>query len=351
MMLAHLGADVIKVEPPSGDPLRKFSLRHQGLSAMFVNLNHGKTSVVLDLKTDEGRHEMLELLRGADVFLENWRPGVAAALGCDDECLEGVNPRLIHVAITGFGDSGPESGAPVFDMLLQAISGLASLESTDGTPTPLRSYIADKSAASFAAQAVLAALFERERTGQGTRIDVSMLDVMAYFNFPDLCQDRTFLDADAPGNLPRGRSGILATSDGFVAVSPVSGRQISATVQAAGHPEWRDDLRAVTNPSALINELYGRLETVTATSTTAEWLQRFRDADVPAAPALTADEHFAHRQTVHNELYSEGSSPAGPIRKIRHPALFDGAPLAGVTPPPSLDERAVASPTPAAGAV
>jgi crotonobetainyl-CoA:carnitine CoA-transferase CaiB-like acyl-CoA transferase len=337
LMLAHLGAEVVKVEPPKGDPFRNFGLRHHGVSAMWVNINHGKTITVVDLKTAEGHELMLGLLRGADVFIENWRPGVAASLGYGDDVLDRVNPGLIHLAITGFGETGPKAGEPVFDMLLQASSGLAALESSDERPTPVRSFIADKATAAFAAQSVLAALFERTQTGRGRRIDVAMLDVMAYFNFPDLCQDRTFLPPARRVDIPRGRSGILRTKDGYVGVSPVSGRQIAAAVTAAGHPEWKDELKVITNPTTLTNELYDRLETVTPSRTTEEWLEIFRDNDVPATAALTADQHFEDPQTIHNALYSQVDTPLGPVRRVRYPSRLDRRLLAEVPPTEGID--------------
>lgn len=339
LMLSELGATVIKVEPPAGDPMRTFGLRHHGLSALWVNVNHGKQSIAVDLKSDEGRGQMLELAAAADVLIMNWRPGVAESLGLADPVLAGVNPRLIRMVISGFGESGPRMRAPVFDVLLQATTGLAAMEADDAHPTALRSLIADKTTAIFATQAILAALFRRSQTNVGARINLAMLDVMAYFDFPDLCQDRTFLDPEAQRDLRRTRSALLRTEDGFVAISPVSGRQIGNTCAAVGHPEWKDDLKQITEPTALMNELYNRVESVTVTGPTSHWLELFAEYDVPAAQVLDADEHFVDPQVLHNQLYSTSSSPVGPVRRVRHPAIFDGQVMTSRSPAPELGEH------------
>jgi crotonobetainyl-CoA:carnitine CoA-transferase CaiB-like acyl-CoA transferase len=213
------------------------------------------------------------------------------------------------------------------------------MEADDAHPTALRSLVADKTTAVFATQAILAALFQRCRTNVGTHIDLAMLDVMSYFDFPDLCQDRTFLDPEAPRDLRRTRSALLRTEDGFVAISPVSGRQIGNTCGAVGHPEWKDDLKQITEPTTLMNELYNRVESVTVTAPTSHWLELFAEFDVPAAPVLDADEHFADPQVLHNRVYTTSGSPAGPVRRVRHPAIFDGQILFGRHPAPRLGEH------------
>jgi crotonobetainyl-CoA:carnitine CoA-transferase CaiB-like acyl-CoA transferase len=166
-----------------------------------------------------------------------------------------------------------------------------------------------------------------------------MLDVLAYFDFPDLGQDRTFLDADAPHELRRGRSGLLETSDGFLAVSPVSGRQIGAAVTAVGHPEWKDDLKQIRHPTELTDALYDRLETVTRLQPTAHWLEVFAQHDVPAAAVMTLDEHLDDEQVLVNAIYSNGGSPVGPVRQVRYPARVDGHLLRPAGDAPDLGQH------------
>lgn len=337
MMLADLGAEVVKVEPPRGEPARRFGLRYRGVSALGLNVNHGKDCVELDLKSDGGRARLRDLLAAADVFLQNWRPGVAESLGFGADEVCAAHPRLVYATVSGFGPEGPRATAPVFDSLLQATSGIAAYEAIDGRPTIVRSYLADKTTATFAAQAVLAALLARERTGRGTRVEVSMLDVMGYFDFPDVGQDRTFLGPGAEVDLAPGRTPLVRTSDGWIAVAPVRGAQLAAAVAAVGHPEWVENLKRAPNPTALTEELYRLLETVTRDLTTAECERRFVNADVPVAPVLTVDQHLADPQTVSNDLYVVVDGPVGPMRRVRHPARVDGErlPLSRTAAPPA----------------
>ncbi len=338
-VLSDLGAEVVKVEPPAGDPMRNFGLRVDGLSAMWVNVNRGKKGVVVNLKDPDGMGQFRQLLATADIFVQNWRPGVAESLGLGDGDLAELNPRLIRVSITGFGATGPSKSRPVFDVLLQAASGLAASEGADGQPSSVRSLIADKTTALFAANACLAALARRNQTGLGCRIEMAMLDVLAYFDFPDLGQDRTFLGEGLQQDLRRGRSPLLRTSDGYVAVSPVSGSQIGAAVTAVGHPEWKNDLKKIDNPTELTNILYDRLEAETQHRPTAEWVAIFEAHDVPAAPVMTIDQHLVDEQVLVNQLYSEGSSPVGPVRQVRYPIRIDGQLLQPPGPAPDLGEH------------
>ncbi|MGH9001020.1 MAG: CaiB/BaiF CoA transferase family protein, partial [Acidimicrobiia bacterium] len=281
----------------------------------------------LDLKRDEGRARFADLLAGADVLVENWRPGVAARLGLDDDMLARRFPRLLHVAITGYGPDGPVAGEGAFDNLMQARTGLARLRFAEGRPAPLPTYLADKVTSVMAVQAVLGALLERERTGQGGRLDVPMLDAMAYFNFTDVLEARTVVDAgegEGGGSwLPAAAtvSTIVETTDGWIAVSPSSRRHVAAVCEAAGHPEWMEELSEYKRFVDLGPELMQRVETVTRKGTSEEWLARFNAAGVPVAPVLDADGHLDDPQVVHNRIYSELLHPvAGRVRYPRFPA-------------------------------
>jgi crotonobetainyl-CoA:carnitine CoA-transferase CaiB-like acyl-CoA transferase len=174
---------------------------------------------------------------------------------------------------------------------------------------------------------------ERSRTGHGARIDLSMLDVMAYFNFPDVGRDRTFLASEAATDLPAGRSAVVKTSDGYLTIAPVSGRQFKAALVAVGHPEWMDDLKRTTNVVELTDLLYDSLESITRTAPTSHWEERFREYDVPATAVLTKDEHMCDLQTIHNAIYSTIHSSVGPIRRVRYPAIVDGQELSPVSIP------------------
>jgi crotonobetainyl-CoA:carnitine CoA-transferase CaiB-like acyl-CoA transferase len=334
MMLADLGATVIKVEPPGGDPFRKFGHKRNGVSALWVNANHGKASIELDLKTPQGARRLKALLSSADVLVENWRPGVADALGVGHEAISLLNPRLVRVAITGYGATGPLAGTPVFDAMIQARTGIVDAEAAAGAAHLTPYSVVDKVTASFAAQTVLAALLDRVRTGRGTYLSVPMLDIMAYFNFPDMLQHRTF--ADDVGEAIRSASQTLPASDGAIVISPLTGTQMANTLRAVGREEWKAELRQIADPVVMAAEFFRRVGTAVSDNTRAHWLQRFEEFDVPAAPVMTLDEHLADPQVAHNDIYRTVESPAGPVRRARYPIRFDGRTLAPTQGPPAL---------------
>ncbi len=338
MILADLGADVIKVEPPGGDGFRKFGHNKDGFGASWTNANRGKRSIVIDLKTQEGLRRLKRLVKSADVLIENWRPRVATSLGLGYEVVSGINPRLIQLSINGFGDSGPLVDAPAFDSLIQGRTGIAATEARNaGRPAVTPFNMVDKVTGAFGAQAVLAALYEREKTGQGSHVQLPMLDVMGYFNFPDMFQHRTFAGDTAEWNPPQ--SQVLETADGHVVISPANGQQMSKTLNAIERPEWKDDFKRMPDPVAMAAEFFRRVGTVVKERTTAFWLQRFTEMDVPAAPVFGLDEFLQDEQVVHNQIYSSLDSPVGGIRAARYPGRFDGQILPPRFGPPSVGQH------------
>jgi crotonobetainyl-CoA:carnitine CoA-transferase CaiB-like acyl-CoA transferase len=239
-MLADLGAEVVKIEaPPRGDPFRRFNRPAEIYSPIFANSNRGKGSIMLDVKDEGQRARLLDLISGSDVWVTNWRPGVADRLGLGDDVLAGRNPRLIRLYVSGYGERGPRADAPVFDTIVQAASGLTdALAPGDGSPQVLAGFPIDKVTAALAAQSVLAALFARERSGRGERIDLSMLAAAAYVNFVELFANRTFLDT-APveaRNLQATGLRALRAKDGWLTIAPVSGPAIRAICELVDHP-------------------------------------------------------------------------------------------------------------------
>ena len=345
MMQADLGADVIKVEPPRGDPFRRFAKPTHEMSAIFASTNRGKQSVALDIKRPDDLEVLHGLLATADVFLTNWRPAAVKRVGLDGESLSSRYPKLIKVYVSGYGPTGPMAARPSFDSMIQARSSLAWAEAIDDEPHLAKSYLVDKMTATFAAQATLAALFGRERTGVGASIDVPMLDVSAYLNFPEGLFNRTFIDeqpTDARFELLSAQRP-FRTSDGWVLIGAVSGEQIKATLSAVGHPEWGAELRTL-EAADMTAELLRRVESVTKGWTTEHTLDVFDAHDVPAAPCFDIDGHLNDPQVVHSEIYSVRDNPGlGDVRAVRYPARsVQWGPRLHPGPAPLLDAGRIA---------
>jgi crotonobetainyl-CoA:carnitine CoA-transferase CaiB-like acyl-CoA transferase len=276
-------------------------------------------------------------LQTADVLIENWRPGVADSLGVGRDVIAALNSRLVRLSITGYGDSGPLAATPVFDAMIQARTGIVAAEADAGMAHLTPYSVVDKVTATFAAQAVLAALLDREKTGKGTHLDMPMLDIMAYFNFPDMFQHRTFADDANPPI--RSASQTLETVDGGIVISPLTGVQMANTLRAVGREEWKAELRQIADPVEMAAEFFRRVGTAVRDNARAHWLERFAMFDVPAAPVMTPDEHLADPQVANNEIYRTAESPVGPVRRPRYPARFDSRILAPPRGVPTLGEH------------
>lgn len=338
MMLGDLGAQIIKVEPPGGDGFRSFGHSQQGWSALWVSSNRGKRSIVLDLKNENDLATMRQLVAAADILVENWRPHVAASLGLGQEVVTALNPRLVRLSITGFGASGPLSTAPAFDSLIQGHTGMVDLLSASGRPDVAPYWVVDKVVSTFGAQAVLAALYQRERTGIGSHISLPMLDVMTYFNFLDMFQHRTFVRDQTPWSpVP---NPVVRTADGYIVITPVSGTQMSRTLKALERPDIKAELLTIKEPARLAATFYKRIEEVLVTQSSAHWLDLFASFDLPVAPVRSLDDHLKDPQVRHNTLYHEMETPVGPIRAVRYPATFDGTQFKPIGAPPAPGEHA-----------
>jgi crotonobetainyl-CoA:carnitine CoA-transferase CaiB-like acyl-CoA transferase len=324
MALADLGAEVVKVEPPTGDPYRGFGRPTTPFASVWAACNRGKRCLRVDLKSDDGREQVVALLDEADVLVSNWRPDVAERLGIGDDVLAARNPRLVRCWISGNGPTGPRAAEPAFDTVIQARSGLTDSGSRVEGKTVAVGYPIDKLTPMLATQAILAALFVRERTGEGDRLDVAMLDAAAYAHFPDLMVNRMFLDhqpAEARHAHALSQAAIPA-SDGFFVVAGVSGRQIKRSCEAIGHPEYAADLFAQPDNAALLRRILELFGPVTSEKPLEHWLEAFRQHDVPAAPCLSIDEHLADEQVEHNRIYSVEDWPGiGRVRTPRYPAV------------------------------
>jgi CoA:oxalate CoA-transferase len=342
-MLVDLGAEVIKVEaPPEGDLFRHFGRPPTPISSLFANCNRGKRSISLDLKQPGSVEQLLGLVATSDIWISNWRNGVADRLGLGDDVLEARNERLIRIYVTGYGAEGPNANNPVFDLIVQAASGLSHATARANTPQAQPGFPVDKITAMMAAQSALAALYARSRSGRGDRIDVSMLAAASYVDFVELFANRTFVDTapEDPLNHHALSGRVLPAKDGWLAVAPVSGQAIRRACEAVGHPEWVADIRQAPGQTELQTRFFELFETVLPTQTTAHWLRVFAEHDVPASLCLTMDDHLDDPQVKAQEIYRMTNWPEiGEVRTVRYPADFASVGRIGsVAPPPAVGQ-------------
>jgi crotonobetainyl-CoA:carnitine CoA-transferase CaiB-like acyl-CoA transferase len=334
MMLADQGADVIKVESPGlGDIMRFLGTSKGGMTGIFANNNRGKRSIVVDLKQAAGRHLVLQLIEDADVLVQNFRPGAMARLGLGYAEVSAVNPNLIYASISGYGQDGPYSSRRVYDNVIQAASGLASVQGdpTTGEPALYRTLICDKTTAYTAAQAITAALFARA-TGRagGQHIELAMIDTAIAFMWPDSAMDASLLDEDAV------RSPTIAANysmtrlaDGFAAASPVTDSEFRGLCAALGRPDIADDPRFgdVMSRMANTSEMVELLVDAAAACTVEDFATRAVEHDVPASTVTTLGAIHDDPQVVHNAVFVERDHPqAGRIREPRAAARMSATP-------------------------
>ncbi|MDE0193344.1 MAG: CoA transferase [Gammaproteobacteria bacterium] len=329
MILADQGADVIKVEAPArSDHARRAGYGQRHFTAAFVNNNRNKRSISLDAKSPEGRQVVLDLARTADVFVQNYRPGVMARLGLDYDDLRTVNPDLIYVSMSGWGEHGPYAHKPVYDPIIQALSGLASVQagSDHDRPRLIRTVLPDKLTGVTAAQAVSAALFSRERTGVGQHIRLSMLDSVVAFLWSTDMGSQTFVGKEVDvAHAATFIDLIYETASGYISVSVMANDQWRGLCHALGRPEWLDDERFKT-PAGRDRHANERLELTQQAllaKTAEEWLEILEAAGVPCAPVLTRAEMVRHAQVEASGIVVETEHPhAGRLRQARNAARF-----------------------------
>lgn len=347
MLLGDLGADVIKVERPGeGDETRHIEPLHKGESHYFLSVNRSKRSIAVDMKTAEGKMLVLELAGQSDVLVENFRPGVTARLGLDYESVRLVNPRLVYCSISAFGQTGPYASRSAFDIAIQALSGVMSISGEpDGPPTRMGLPMADLAGALFATIAINAALYEREKTGNGQFIDLSMLDTnvgLLMYN-----AGRVFMTGEDPLKTGTAHQGVVPygaypCSDGHIVIANLGERVWPRICAALGFTGMATDERYVTNTVRIRHraEVDGMIIDRTARLTVAQVADLFDRFDVPHAPILKVSEILAHPQIEARGMVTSAEHPTlGTLkmlgRSIRFPA-HEGAPL---RPPPLLGEH------------
>jgi crotonobetainyl-CoA:carnitine CoA-transferase CaiB-like acyl-CoA transferase len=347
LILAYLGAEVIKVEEPgTGDPMRQASLYFQdGLSAHIASGNASKKSLTLNLRHSEGRRVFLELVARADMVLENFRPGTLAKLGLDYDELRAVNPRIILGSVSGFGQTGPWRHLPSFDLVAQAVGGGMSLTGEPGRP-PVKMGIpvGDLAAGIFAAVGVLGALHRRQMTGQGEWVDVSMMDVqlsllnyLAHYHW-------------ASGEVPKPEGAghpnvvpyqIFATPTGYLAVAVYGEPFWPGFCRALELPELIEDPRFATNDLRCQHRdiLIPILEERIASRPKEAWMTRLAEEGIPAGPVFRVDEALASPQALARQMVVEVKGPSGsPLKLLGAPVKFLNA-GEKIAPPPTLGQH------------
>ncbi|HJM29345.1 MAG: CoA transferase [Acidimicrobiales bacterium] len=343
-LLASQGAEIIKVENTTGgDDLRMYGSRKNNMSGWFVNANAGKRSIGLDLSHEKAKAILWAFVKEADVFIEGFRPGAVARLGFSAEAALEINPSLVYVSSSGFGSKGPYSGRPVYDPVIQALSGWAGAQKTESGPNLIRGMVADKVAALTTSQAITAALLARSTTGKGQYVEVSMLEANIAFNWPDVMMHETLLDEDAL-HLPNLLSSyqLFSTSDGWVSVTAGTDSQWEAVCKALERMDLATDERfsSASNRSKNFTAWYGAFDEMLGAFTTKEALDKCQIADVPAVSVLDPSDVANDPHVVDIGSIREKEHPVvGRLRVPRQGATFNGDPEHESTPAPTYCEH------------
>jgi crotonobetainyl-CoA:carnitine CoA-transferase CaiB-like acyl-CoA transferase len=330
MILADQGADVIKVEEPrQGDHTRSYGNRRNGFSASFLNLNRNKRSVAIDLKTPQGVDLVKRLAAGADVLVQNFRPGVVERLGLDEAAIRSVAPSIVYVSINGFGETGPYARKPVYDPIVQAFSGLTTVQagSDQQRPRLIRTVLPDKLTAVTAAQAIAAALVGRLKTGRGQHVRLSMLDAVLAFLWASDMGAQTYVGEKVNQRTAASFIDLIyETQNGFMTAAVMTNKEWAALTRALDRPDWLEDQR-FTTPALRDQNIDARLQMtqdVLKTRSTEDWLERLEREGVPCAPVLTRDQVIAHPQILASGILIESDHPvAGRLRQTRTAARFE----------------------------
>lgn len=346
--LGDYGADVIKIETPTGDTTRGGAeAKVPGLASGFISTNRNKRSVVIDLKQAAGRAALLQIVDGADVVMHNIRPQKLAAIGLDPETVRARNPRVIYASLNGFSEAGPYAGRPAYDDIVQGMSGLADLmQRAQGQPGFLPTIAADKTCAMVAVHAILAALMGRERTGQGSSVEISMFETMSSFALIEHMGGQTFI----PGTGPTGYARVLSpqrkpfrTRDGYLCLMPHSNAHWSRFFTAAGRPDLANDPLFANHAARTRNVevLYGHLAGILVERTTEEWMAFCTQHDIPHGPVNRLDDLFTdpHLSEVGFFRTVPAGDGASQMRLTGNGVRFEGTTPPVRRTPPRLGEH------------
>jgi len=346
MLLGDMGAEVIKIESPSGDPVRGQGHHKNGFSWYFAGFNRNKKSVVLDLYSDEGRADLARLIKTADVLVENFRPGVLAKMGFSQERLDELNPRLVVASVNGFGSKGPYTDRPAFDFIAQAMSGFMSVNGPEGE-APLRAAqpVTDLVAGLYTAFGVVSALHGRNRDGRGQAVETSMvngvLSMMAYL------ASEHFVTGENPQRTGNDHPlvapyGLYDTADGQIAIAPSNDQVLQRLLTEIGLAELLEDPRFDSNAKRFErrDELHGILDAALASDTQENWIIRLNRAGVPTGKIQTLKDVFEDPQIKAQEMSIDvPHGDRGDVRMLGFPVKLSRTPCEVRLPAPELGEH------------
>jgi len=340
MLLADLGADVIKIEPPQGDSTRTMPGAVGTDSPSFNAVNRGKRSVVLNLKPRDGVDAVRTLARSADIFVENYRPGVMESLGLDYASLSAFNPRLIYASISGYGQTGPHRGKGGFDLVAQGVSGIMSVTGEPGG-APVKSGIplTDLGAGLFATVGILAALEHRHKTGRGQQVDTSLLDAgvgLSVWESTQYFSGRGIPERLGSAHRMSAPYQAFRCADGYITIGGANDRTFHRICEVLGHPEWREMPEFLTDGMRIRNraDLASRIEAITSAKPRAHWLELFDANSIPCGPINDYAQVFEDPQVIARELVVDVEHPTlGAIKAL-------GSPIKLSATPPNVRRRA-----------
>ena len=345
MILADQGAEVIKVEPLAGDQLRHMAAPHNGVNAPFYSCNRGKKSLAIDLKSNEGKEILNKLVEQSDVFMQNFRPGTIERMGFGYEKLKKINPKLIFLSISGFGNKGPYAQSRVYDPVIQALSGATDIQADrdTGTPKMFRIVVADKVTSLTASQAVSSALFSREKTSLGQHIKLSMLDSVIAFFWPEGMTGLVFEENEFDVRKLQGSQDLIyQAKDRYITAGAVSDAEWMGMCKALDMEELIKDERFSTSSARVINAEERKKITGAEIKkwNSEDILERFQAEGVPSAPLLDRMELMNHEQIIANQtILREQYEGFGEVRQARPAAQFENSPSKIKRPAPKLGEH------------
>ena len=340
-IMADMGADVIKIEPPEGDDTRYISVGPApGMSGVFVNVNRGKRSIVLDLRSESGKTALRALIETADVFIHSMRSKAIAQLGFSYDEVAAINPAIVYTNCYGYGRRGPDRDLPAYDDTIQAECGLPAVqEQLTGEANYVGTIMADKVAGLTALYATTMALFHRERTGDGQEVEVSMFETMASFMLVEHANGAMFDPPLGPAVYPRTvapNRRPYRTSDGYIAALIYNDKHWSAFIEAV-RPAWASDLyNTLERRARQIDTVYALLAETLQERTTQEWLELFRELQIPAAPLRSPAALFRSNQLDAVNFFETVQTPHGPVRFPGVPTWFSRTPGRVAGPAPEL---------------